>query len=307
MHWMKPLLAFAIAALMTGAAGAASDGPRVLIATSLGDITLQLDPAHAPATVDNFLRYVKDSHYDGTVVYRVVPGFVIQMGSYDADVQVRPVRDPIPLEANNGLSNARGRSQHGNSRVLYQPRGQPQPGSSHRRSRQHHRLCGVRKGGGGNGRGRQNCGGCIGRSWADARCSARRSGDHSQGDGAALAAARYGTAGPVRAFADCARRSFHAACKCAPGRCEAMSFFRVASRAGPIPLVIAPGCSTVSASAKPVTARNRSPIMSRFDAQLGFLNRAVQRLGYVFFSRLRGRTRIQPKILLTAVCASCWI
>jgi cyclophilin family peptidyl-prolyl cis-trans isomerase len=105
---MKPLLAFAIAALMTGAAGAASDGPRVLIATSLGDITLQLDPAHAPATVDNFLRYVKDSHYDGTVVYRVVPGFVIQMGSYDADVQVRPVRDPIPLEANNGLSNARG-------------------------------------------------------------------------------------------------------------------------------------------------------------------------------------------------------
>jgi peptidyl-prolyl cis-trans isomerase A (cyclophilin A) len=108
MPWMKPLLAFAIAALMAGTAGAASDGPRVLIATSLGDITLQLDPAHAPATVANFLRYARDGHFDGTVVYRVVPGFVIQMGSYDADVQSRPVQGPIALEANNGLSNLRG-------------------------------------------------------------------------------------------------------------------------------------------------------------------------------------------------------
>lgn len=81
---------------------------RVLISTSMGDITLQLDSAHAPVTAANFLRYVKEGHYDGTVIYRVVPGFVIQAGSWDADVHARPVHDPITLEANNGLSNVRG-------------------------------------------------------------------------------------------------------------------------------------------------------------------------------------------------------
>jgi peptidyl-prolyl cis-trans isomerase A (cyclophilin A) len=109
MNVMKWLLAFAVAAFAANAAFAApNDGPKVLMETSLGNITLQLDPAHAPATVDNFLRYVRDGHYDGTVVYRVVPGFVIQMGSYDADVNARPTRDPVVLEANNGLSNVRG-------------------------------------------------------------------------------------------------------------------------------------------------------------------------------------------------------
>jgi cyclophilin family peptidyl-prolyl cis-trans isomerase len=82
--------------------------PRVLISTSMGDITLQLDSAHAPVTVANFLRYAKEGHYDGTVVYRVVPGFVIQAGSWDADAQARPVHEPIALEANNGLNNVRG-------------------------------------------------------------------------------------------------------------------------------------------------------------------------------------------------------
>ena len=86
----------------------AADAPKVLIETSLGDITLELDPAHAPVTVDNFLRYASEGHFDGTVVYRVVPGFVIQAGSWDADVRARPTHDPIQLEANNGLSNVRG-------------------------------------------------------------------------------------------------------------------------------------------------------------------------------------------------------
>jgi cyclophilin family peptidyl-prolyl cis-trans isomerase len=89
-------------------AARAEDLPRVLIETSLGDITLELDQAHAPATVDNFLRYVNEGHFDGTVVYRVVPGFVIQAGSWDADVHARPTHDPIALEAYNGLSNVRG-------------------------------------------------------------------------------------------------------------------------------------------------------------------------------------------------------
>jgi cyclophilin family peptidyl-prolyl cis-trans isomerase len=86
----------------------AEERTGVLIETSLGDITLELDHAHAPVTVDNFLRYVNEGHFDGTVVYRVVPGFVIQAGSFDADVQERPVHEPIVLEANNGLSNVRG-------------------------------------------------------------------------------------------------------------------------------------------------------------------------------------------------------
>lgn len=86
----------------------ADDKPKVLIQTSLGDITLELDHARAPVTVDNFLRYVNEGHFDGTVVYRVVPGFVIQAGSYDADVQERPVHEPIALEADNGLKNVRG-------------------------------------------------------------------------------------------------------------------------------------------------------------------------------------------------------
>lgn len=97
-----------LAALLFAASAHADDKPKVLIETSLGDITLELDHARAPATVDNFLRYVKEGHFDGTVVYRVVPGFVIQAGSYDADVQARPTHEPIELEASSGLKNVRG-------------------------------------------------------------------------------------------------------------------------------------------------------------------------------------------------------
>ncbi len=85
---------------------AAPAGPKVMISTNMGDITLQLDPVHAPATVANFLRYVHEGHYDGTIFYRVVPGFVIQAGSWEPNLQTRGVHDPIPLEA--GLPNLRG-------------------------------------------------------------------------------------------------------------------------------------------------------------------------------------------------------
>jgi cyclophilin family peptidyl-prolyl cis-trans isomerase len=89
------------------AAGQPGDTTDVIIQTSLGDVTLELDHAHAPKTVDNFLRYVNEGHYDGTLVYRVAPGFVIQAGSYDPAISgMRPTHDPIPLEA--GLSNVRG-------------------------------------------------------------------------------------------------------------------------------------------------------------------------------------------------------
>ena len=84
-------------------------GPRLLIATSMGDITLQLDAMRAPKSVANIMRYVKEKHYDGTVVYRVAKGFVLEMGSWDANVKGRAGHPgPVPLEADNGLSNLRG-------------------------------------------------------------------------------------------------------------------------------------------------------------------------------------------------------
>ena len=83
-------------------------GPQILISTSMGDITLQLDSTRAPKSVASVLRYVRAHHYNGTVVYRVVKGFIIQMGSWDADVKGRPGHAPSPLEADNGLSNLRG-------------------------------------------------------------------------------------------------------------------------------------------------------------------------------------------------------
>jgi cyclophilin family peptidyl-prolyl cis-trans isomerase len=84
-------------------------GPQLLISTSMGDITLQLDSVRAPKSVANVLRYVREKHYDGTAMYRVVKGFVIQMGSFDAKGQGRGVYPgSVPLEANNGLHNLRG-------------------------------------------------------------------------------------------------------------------------------------------------------------------------------------------------------
>src|SRR6201996_9408106 len=84
-------------------------GPRLLISTSMGGITLQLDSVRAPKTVANVLRYVKEKHYDNTAFYRVAKGFVIQMGSFDANGKGRGIHPGgLPLEANNGLSNLRG-------------------------------------------------------------------------------------------------------------------------------------------------------------------------------------------------------
>lgn len=86
----------------------APSGPTAQIQTTFGTIRIALDPAHAPATVANFIAYAKEGHFDGTAVYRVVPGFVIQMGSFDANGNGRPVHAPIPLETSAGLKNARG-------------------------------------------------------------------------------------------------------------------------------------------------------------------------------------------------------
>jgi len=84
------------------------DNPYVLIETSMGDILVELFPREAPKTVENFLRYVDDGHYDGAVFHRVVRGFVIQGGGYDRDLKKKPTREPIPNEAANGLKNEHG-------------------------------------------------------------------------------------------------------------------------------------------------------------------------------------------------------
>ncbi len=106
---MRRSLALAIAlALAFAAFATAADATEVRFDTSLGSFSLQLDAAHAPKTVANFLRYVNEKHFDGTVVYRIVPGFVIQMGSYDAQGGSKSTHDPIALESGNGLKNLRG-------------------------------------------------------------------------------------------------------------------------------------------------------------------------------------------------------
>ena len=81
---------------------------KVRLATSMGDIVLQLDAAKAPKTVDNFVQYVKAGHYDGSVFHRVIPNFMIQGGGMSADMSEKPTRAPIPLESRNGLKNDRG-------------------------------------------------------------------------------------------------------------------------------------------------------------------------------------------------------
>jgi len=82
--------------------------PRVLIQTSLGDITLQLDSAKAPRSVQNFLQYVNAGFYDGTIFHRVIKTFMIQGGGYTQAYRKKPTNKPIPNEAGNGLKNMRG-------------------------------------------------------------------------------------------------------------------------------------------------------------------------------------------------------
>jgi len=105
---MLRIAAFGLLLAASGAQAQSLGEQQAVIDTSLGTITVALDAAHAPQTVANFVRYANEKHFDGTAVYRVVPGFVIQMGSYNADGNARPTHAGIPLEANNGLSNIRG-------------------------------------------------------------------------------------------------------------------------------------------------------------------------------------------------------
>jgi cyclophilin family peptidyl-prolyl cis-trans isomerase len=89
-------------------ASPASSGPVVTLETSLGTIRIQLDKQKAPLTVDNFIKYVRAGHYDGTIFHRVIPNFMVQGGGMDEQMGEAPTRPPVKNEAKNGLRNERG-------------------------------------------------------------------------------------------------------------------------------------------------------------------------------------------------------
>ncbi len=92
----KPLVVLSAAAAAPGALAAE---PQVDLKTSAGTIRLELYPAKAPKTVANFLQYVKDGHFDGTIFHRVIPGFMIQGGGFDAGFKQKATRAPVVNEA----------------------------------------------------------------------------------------------------------------------------------------------------------------------------------------------------------------
>jgi len=105
---MKTRLAIALFALAASLSSVPALAQKVRLATSQGDIVVELDKEKAPKTVENFLQYVKAGHYDGTIFHRVIESFMIQGGGMKADMSEKPTRAPIPLESRTGLSNVRG-------------------------------------------------------------------------------------------------------------------------------------------------------------------------------------------------------
>jgi len=109
---MKPLIArlsVALPLLLAVFADVQAAAPQVQLETTQGTITLELDEDKAPETVKNFLTYVDDGYYDGTVFHRVIKGFMIQGGGFTTEMTPKPgTRDPIQNEADNGLKNLRG-------------------------------------------------------------------------------------------------------------------------------------------------------------------------------------------------------
>ncbi|HET7842679.1 MAG TPA: peptidylprolyl isomerase [Xanthomonadales bacterium] len=90
------------------AAPAAVPAPKVRFNTTKGAIVVEVYPDKAPKSVENFLQYVKDKHYDGTLFHRVIDNFMIQGGGFTTDLKPKPTRAAVANEANNGLSNLRG-------------------------------------------------------------------------------------------------------------------------------------------------------------------------------------------------------
>jgi peptidyl-prolyl cis-trans isomerase A (cyclophilin A) len=100
-------LAIGVLAAVAGAQGT-EKSPQVVMDTSFGKITIELNAEKAPITVKNFLQYVDDKHYDGTIFHRVMPDFMIQGGGMETGLKEKKGRAPIKNESTNGLSNERG-------------------------------------------------------------------------------------------------------------------------------------------------------------------------------------------------------
>ena len=98
----KPVVLLSMAA---GSPGALAADPMVDLKTNMGTIRIELYPAKAPKTVENFLQYVKDGHFSGTIFHRVIDGFMIQGGGFDKNMKQKATRPPIENEAKNGLKN----------------------------------------------------------------------------------------------------------------------------------------------------------------------------------------------------------
>ncbi len=103
-RWTRRMVLVGCAlALPLGAS--AETAPKVKFQTSQGDFIVEVYPDKAPKSVENFLQYVKDKHYDGTIFHRVIANFMIQGGGFTTDFKQKTTRAPIPLEATNGLKN----------------------------------------------------------------------------------------------------------------------------------------------------------------------------------------------------------
>jgi peptidyl-prolyl cis-trans isomerase A (cyclophilin A) len=108
MNRTLPFLSALLISMAVPDGAAAQANPQVLIKTSKGEIVLELYPAKAPITVENFLKYVDDKHYDNTIFHRVIGNFMIQGGGFSADMKQKPTRAGIKLESQNGLKNDTG-------------------------------------------------------------------------------------------------------------------------------------------------------------------------------------------------------
>jgi peptidyl-prolyl cis-trans isomerase B (cyclophilin B) len=107
-EFMKIAIISALTVLAAVASAAGAANPKVILDTTKGQITIELYPEKAPATVQNFLAYVDAGFYNGTIFHRVIPGFMIQGGGFTSDMQHKPTRPSIQIESDNGLKNLRG-------------------------------------------------------------------------------------------------------------------------------------------------------------------------------------------------------
>ena len=106
-HFAGKIAGLSVFALLqiTGFSASAAELQHVLLKTSMGNIVLELEPQKAPQSVANFLKYVKNGHYNGTIFHRVIDGFMIQGGGFDKNMMQKPTDAPIKNEGRNGLKN----------------------------------------------------------------------------------------------------------------------------------------------------------------------------------------------------------